>query len=197
MEKKQLRDQLLKTRKALSAQFVEEESRILVRRFKEEIPVAPNSIVHLFRSVTKFNEVNTQLFLDWLFQERNDIRIALPRVVDQTRTLDHHLHTLGDTLVPSRWGIEEPMSTAPKIVPNEMDLIIVPLLGFDRRGYRIGYGGGFYDKFLIQTRPDCRKIGIAFDQAFQEQPIPIDKFDVPLNAVVTPTSVFHFSSSTK
>jgi len=72
-----------------------------------------------------------------------------------------------------------------------MDMIFVPLLSFDKNGYRVGYGKGFYDRYLSQCRNDCLKIGFSYFQ-------PLDgiddanEFDVPLNLCVTPTTVYVF-----
>lgn len=68
--------------------------------------------------------------------------------------------------------------------PAEFDLILVPMLGFDDQLQRIGYGGGYYDKFLA-TQPHASKIGVCFELGRLDQPIPAEPHDIPLERVVT------------
>jgi 5-formyltetrahydrofolate cyclo-ligase len=77
------------------------------------------------------------------------------------------------------------------ITPRELDLVIVPLLAIDRKGYRVGYGKGFYDKYLAECRDDCIKAGFSYFE-------PLDAiedcndFDVPLDLCITPQTVYVF-----
>jgi 5-formyltetrahydrofolate cyclo-ligase len=102
-------------------------------------------------------------------------------------TLNWHSWKAGDLLQKGRFGILEPDSTAPKLEPVEVDLILVPAVACDRRGYRLGYGGGFYDRMLSSdewTVPPT--VGIVFDFAYLPE-LPIDKWDKPLQAICTET----------
>ena len=74
---------------------------------------------------------------------------------------------------------------------QKIDLVIVPLLAFDIKGYRVGYGKGFYDKYFLKTRPNCIKVGLSF---FDPVDMISDKneFDVPLNYCVTPNKIYEF-----
>ena len=74
---------------------------------------------------------------------------------------------------------------------NEIDLVLVPLLAFDKNGYRVGYGKGYYDKFLSNCRPDVIKIGLSFFDAVDEIE-DIDDYDLPLNFCVTPQRLYDF-----
>lgn len=95
-------------------------------------------------------------------------------------------------LVENRWGVPEAVSSdQSSMTTDQVDLVIVPLLAYDARGYRVGYGKGYYDRFLADCRPDVRKIGVSFFE-----PVPqiedVDEFDVRLDACVTPEKVISF-----
>ena len=95
----------------------------------------------------------------------------------------------GDAVQPNRYGIPEPVAPAELLEPFQLDLVLVPLLGFDRRGHRLGYGGGYYDRSFAflreQTRPtEPLLVGIGY--ALQELPqIRAEAWDVPLDFVAT------------
>ena len=102
-----------------------------------------------------------------------------------------HLHFEDEVeLVHNAFGIAEPASGA-IIEPDEIDLALVPLLAFDERGYRAGYGKGYYDKFLSQCRADLVKIGISFFEPVDTID-DINQFDIFLNYCVTPQRVYEF-----
>lgn len=114
-------------------------------------------------------------------------KLALPCVTPDG--LAFRLWALGDPLAKRRFGLSEPLNTAPAVGP---DAFIVPLAAFDRRGHRIGYGAGHYDRALAQA-PDALKIGIGF--AAQEVPaVPDEAHDQALDAVVTEQGVVRFSA---
>lgn len=114
-------------------------------------------------------------------------RLALPVIVGRDRPLLFRLWEAGDPLAPRGiYGIPTPSGSAPEVTPH---VVIVPLAAYDRRGYRIGYGAGFYDRTLAGLRAAgaVRAIGYAF--ACQEVPrVPAEAHDEPLDMMVTETS---------
>lgn len=100
------------------------------------------------------------------------------------------LHTADDEsqLLPGPFGLTEPPASAPRVAFEAVDVIIVPGVAFDERCWRLGYGGGYYDRLLPLLRPDCLRVGVAFDEQVLET-IPAEEHDVRLHAVVTPTRV--------
>ncbi|MEZ5775526.1 MAG: 5-formyltetrahydrofolate cyclo-ligase [Hyphomicrobiaceae bacterium] len=94
----------------------------------------------------------------------------------------------GDSLVDVAFGLKEPLPTSPAVLP---DILLVPLAAFDRRGYRIGYGGGYYDRTLALYRKTRQvvAIGIAYDAQEVEQ-VPDEPHDQPLDMILTPSGVF-------
>lgn len=118
--------------------------------------------------------------------------MALPRMQGRARPLAFHVVRPGDHLVEGHFGVHEPAPDAPAVRPR---IVIVPLLGFDRRGDRLGYGLGFYDRTLDSLRGDDPRllaIGVAF--ALQEVPeVPTTAGDRALDAVVTEAAVIPFT----
>jgi 5-formyltetrahydrofolate cyclo-ligase len=114
-------------------------------------------------------------------------RLALPAVAGRGKPLTMRAFAFGETLVPGIWGIREPAPEAPEVAP---DILIVPLLAFDRSGHRIGYGAGYYDMTVAALR--ARKTIIACGVAFAAQEIsnvPTTPRDVRLDLVLTEREV--------
>lgn len=109
--------------------------------------------------------------------------VALPVVAGAGRPLEFRLWRKGDAMATGPFGIREPLATAPAVDP---EVLLVPLLAFDRTGYRLGYGGGFYDRSLagLRDRGTPRAIGVGWSA--QEVPaVPRAAYDQPLDWIVT------------
>lgn len=103
----------------------------------------------------------------------------------QGQSLVWHRWQATNPLQKGSYGIPEPLPQAPSIPAAEVDLILVPALACDRSGYRLGYGGGFYDRMLSESEwANILKIGIVFDFAYLPQ-LPVDSWDRPVDAVCT------------
>lgn len=114
-------------------------------------------------------------------------RVGLPRVVGE----ELHLHEVGSEaeLVEGAFGVREPVETAPRIDPAEVNVVLVPGLAFDPRGHRIGYGRGFYDRLLPQLTAAYR-VGLAYDFQLLAE-LPNDPHDTPVQCVITDTRTFY------
>ena len=86
------------------------------------------------------------------------------------------------------FGAGEPVD-GEVIDPSEIDVVVTPAVAFDRSGRRVGYGGGFYDRFLPKTRPDSTRVGIGFDVQLVDDDLPNGHFDLRVDAVVTDAEV--------
>jgi len=136
------------------------------------------------------DEVETDTIVDYLHFQNPALGISYPVVDFATQTMNAVLTNTDTEFVKNQYGIAEPDSQE-LVRPDTIDLILVPLLCFDKDGFRVGYGKGFYDKYLVQTRSDAIKVGLCYYE-------PIDKiddrnnFDVPLNYCITPERLYEF-----
>jgi 5-formyltetrahydrofolate cyclo-ligase len=97
-----------------------------------------------------------------------------------------------DSLITSAWGILEPNpQTCQKVPITDIDLVIIPLLAFDASGNRVGYGKGFYDRFLQDCRPDTLKIGVCLDEPVQRID-DVEAHDIPLDLCISPIGMHLF-----
>jgi 5-formyltetrahydrofolate cyclo-ligase len=140
--------------------------------------------------IVENNEPNTHLFTEFLRFRNPELRIAYPVADFASTTLTPIAVDIDSAFTMKEMNIWEPVDGEP-IPANELDLVIVPLLAMDERGYRVGYGKGFYDKFLADCREECIKVGLSY---FEPLDIIDDcnEFDVPLNLCITPHNAYVF-----
>ena len=118
--------------------------------------------------------------------------IALPRTPQTPGPLDFRLWSPGQPLDEGRFKTREPAVDAPTLA-DERILMLLPLVGFDSRCYRLGYGGGFYDRSLARFRERGQQViavGLAYDEQHCPDPLPIEATDERLHGVITPTAVY-------
>lgn len=120
----------------------------------------------------------------------------VPRIAPR-RALTVHPYRPGETLtVTNAWGLRQPAPDAPDVSPETLDLVIVPGLLFDEGGNRLGYGGGYYDRFLPCLRTGCVTVGVA--EGNHVVPLlPAEAHDVPVSVIVTPERTFRLKDTTK
>lgn len=119
--------------------------------------------------------------------------LALPRVQGRGRPLIFHLWTHQDLLIDGPFRLMQPPDTLPLVLP---DILLVPLVAFDRRGHRLGHGAGFYDRTLEQLRsqkPRTLALGVAF-AAQEVDDVPVEVLDQPLDGVITEEAVHRCSA---
>ncbi|MEN9205633.1 MAG: 5-formyltetrahydrofolate cyclo-ligase [Thermostichales cyanobacterium DRC_bins_46] len=126
-----------------------------------------------------------EISLEPLFLACPDKIWGIPRCLPDRQLAWHRYHR-GDALAPNPWGIPEPLPTAPLLDPGLAECILVPALGCDHSGIRLGYGQGFYDRFLLQV-PGLR-LAVIPDQALVPQ-LPRDPWDVPMQMIVTESRI--------
>ena len=176
-------------RSALSAQErMKNDDLILIQLQTVALP----SITFLlsFWPLEETHEPNTLLFTDYLEFQNPELVLCYPKTDFNTITFQA-IQTNDDTRFrKNKYNIYEP-ENGEAVNAAGIDMVLVPLLAFDKKGYRVGYGKGFYDRYLSQCRSDCLKIGFSYFE-------PIDaiedsnEFDLPLDLCVTPATVYVF-----
>ena len=177
--KRALRDRLKEVRAGIDADDRERWSKAIESAVIELPEVAEATTVMAFASFG--TEVSTAGLVDRLRAAGK--RVHLPFVV--APEVMEAAEVLADAgLVPSTYGPREPEGLEP-VDPRAIDVILVPGLGFDEGGRRLGYGGGFYDRFRRRLRPDAVRVGLAFDVQVVGEPIPVRPSDEVVEVVVT------------
>lgn len=136
------------------------------------------------------HEVNTLPITDYVRFRMPGVRLAYPRINYEEISMDA-IQVSDDTVFETdRFGIEEPVS-GDVMPPHELDMVFVPLLAYDKNGFRVGYGKGFYDRYLKRCRHDVIKVGFSY---FEAEPVisDVNEFDIPLNFAITPERIYEF-----
>lgn len=187
--KSDLRKLYLEMRRNLAPDAVETYNDALLKQ-AQTLDWSRFSIVHTFLPILSHREPDTIRITNWLKTQFPTLQIAAPRVASPDGELTHHILEDETELIPSKWGVPEPQST-PLVSPKEIDAVLVPLLVIDEIGQRVGYGRGFYDRFLAACRADVITIGLSFFE-----PIPhiedVLNTDIPLTCCLTPEQVHWF-----
>jgi 5-formyltetrahydrofolate cyclo-ligase len=191
--KKELRTELLQKRMELSPEKVTLYSRQIFERWRNRFSLKRVGFFHVFQSMPQKHEVQTKDFMDFVRERHPQVHLVVP-VVDNINKVLRHAYVHEDVeMRVNRWGIPEPHMAVDFIHPMQMDVVIVPLLGFDDRGHRLGYGAGYYDRFLALTRPACMKVGLCFECGHLSKPLPSEPHDIPLDFVVTENTIIRFN----
>lgn len=191
MDKIQARSLYKKKRAGLSEVEIEEKSLAIANRLLS-LPIWDRSFYHLFLSIAHHKEVDTFPLLNIL--NGKDKNIVVSKSDFGSHGMQHFLLTDNTVLKSNAWGIPEPVigSGSIEIPVEKLDVVFVPLLAFGKTGHRIGYGKGFYDRFLAQCRLETLKIGLSFFKAEEKLEGFFDT-DVQLDYCVTPDQVYFFN----
>jgi len=183
--KKALRAEAQNLRKAAFDKHGPDASRRLAAYGLDFLGAQPGSIVSGFAAIR--DEINPAHLMTWLHAE--GYRLALPAMEGKGLPLVMRAWTPGDAMAVAAWGIAEPLDDKPAVDP---DVVLVPLLAFDSRGHRLGYGGGFYDRTLarLRTIKKVTAVGIAYDEQ-KVDAVPVASYDQRLDWVLTPSGPHH------
>lgn len=138
--------------------------------------------IHVFLPIERQKEINTYPIIDFLRAKNKTVIISKSNFLDNT--LQHYIYKKDTQLVLNEYGIPEPKN-AQEIDVKEIDLVFVPLLISDEQNYRVGYGKGFYDRFLSECKQDIKTLGLNFFNPIKKIE-DINKFDVALTQVIYP-----------
>lgn len=184
--KERLRKRVLAAHKGLARGRVEVGGQAILEKVLGLEAYRRAKLVHTYVS-SKENEVDTRALIGTCLAQGK--RVAVPVVMPSAKTMGHALIDDLDQLVVGPWGLAQPDPAAARWLPAKarIDLVVVPGLAFDRRGHRIGRGGGYYDRFLAQVQ--TVKIGLCYDELVLDY-IPGEPHDVPVDMVVAETATY-------
>ena len=191
MTKAELRKIYLEKRARMSPAEIDVTSRAIADRFFWTIDLTNVKKIHTFIRVARTHELDTSRIYYRLWRDRADIETYAPRIeLGGTRMENVFFHAASD-LIENKWGIREPDGEQ-TAQASEFDVVLVPLLAFDSFGHRVGYGKGYYDRFLSACRPDCLKVGLcAF--AAETKIDDTHEGDVALDMCLTPHETIRFN----
>lgn len=186
VHKKRLRKRVLAASIRLDRAQVEGGGQAILEKVLRLEAYRRAKLVHTYVS-SKKNEVDTRALIRTCLAQGK--RVAVPVVTPSAKTMAHALIDGLDQLVAGPWGLAQPDPAAARWLPAkpQPDLVVVPGLAFDRRGQRIGRGGGYYDRFLAQVQ--TVKIGLCYDSLVLDS-IPGEPHDVPVDLVVAETAIY-------
>jgi 5-formyltetrahydrofolate cyclo-ligase len=190
MNKSTLRKYYLTKRKALSAEEITQKSQQICDIFFQEIDLKSVHYLHIFLPIKKQNEIDTFLIIKRLEEEYPSVKIVVSRSIFDSFEMQHFI--LNEVrLTENKWGILEPSGEGEEVKSEKIDLIIIPLLIFDKQGNRVGYGKGFYDRFLQKCNPNALKVGFCLEEPI-EQIEDLNEFDVKMDICITPNQFWRF-----
>ena len=187
MKKSELRTNYKILRKKLSSKEIDDLS-LQIANSVLELPIWENSFFHVFLTIESLKEVLTEPILSVL--SGKDKHIVVSKSDFKTRSMSHVLLQDNTILKLNSWNIPEPENGI-SISNAQIEVVFIPLVAFDLKGNRVGYGKGFYDDFLKNCSKDTLKIGLSFFEA--EASIDgVEPHDIPLDYCVTPDKVYTF-----
>ncbi|KMJ60535.1 hypothetical protein AB685_04570 [Bacillus sp. LL01] len=132
-------------------------------------------------TISRFPEVDTEALITRAWNEGK--KVAVPKCFPKDKSMQFYFLEDFDQLETVYFGLKEPIVSIVTPCPKqEMDLMLVPGLLFDKKGYRIGFGGGYYDRYLVDFLGE--KLSLAFSQQLVNK-VPTDSFDIPVHKIVT------------
>lgn len=182
-KKAAIRKKTIEQRGLLSIQEVTEKSSRITRRLCSLSQYVNACTVMAYMSYR--NEVATDVFIGNCI--RDGKKVAIPKVqkIHDLALLPYEIKDPECDVLEGFKGIPEPdASILDTVDPLEFDLVVIPAVAFDKGRNRIGYGAGYYDRFLVTLRPDCLKVGIAYEMQILDK-FSADVYDIPMDLVIT------------
>lgn len=186
-QKSQLREEAFARRSKVQQADRPDAAQAAARHFLDAVPLEPGQVVALYWPIR--DEIDCKPLLTRLVDSGQPV--CLPVVLGDEEPLELRLWEDGQPLYPSGFGTLAPAETAPIVAP---DIVVIPLLAFDRLGTRLGYGKGYYDRTLANMQTKPLLVGYAF--AAQELDfIPREAHDMPLDMLITEAGVTKFTAA--
>ena len=187
MTKAEIRTKYKALRSNITTSQIDDYSLLIANQLLK-LPIWENSYYHVFLAIVSQKEINTDFILNIL--SGKDKHIVIPKSDFSTYELSHYLLTDATKIALNSYGIPEPAEGI-AIPVGHIEVVFVPLLAFNNQGHRVGYGKGFYDRFLAQCNPNTLKIGLSLfepEQHFKK----VTDSDIKLDICVTPNTIYRF-----
>jgi 5-formyltetrahydrofolate cyclo-ligase len=189
MLKSKARAIYLAKRKSISLDEKELLDQAILAEFKK-LDLTTVKCIHIYLPIIAQNECNTYPIIEFLQKNHPQINIALPKANFENGQMDAMLFNVGTPLVKNNLGIAEPID-GEIIDPKAIDMIICPLLAFDLKGNRVGYGKGFYDRFLALCKTDAIKLGLSYFEPIASL-ADCNEQDFPLSMCISSSQNYFF-----
>ncbi|MGY4383330.1 5-formyltetrahydrofolate cyclo-ligase [Pedobacter sp. UYP24] len=186
MNKHEIRVIIKEKRRQLLPTQIETYSLKMLEQFSL-LDLSDISTLHIFLPIVEKKEPDTFLFIQWINNNYPAIKIVVPRADFENSSMTNIVYEGQGMLKKNHFHIPEPQQG--KEYQGEVDLVIVPLLAFDKKGYRVGYGKGFYDRYLQNIA--TLKVGLCFFEPVSDIE-DTDQYDIRLNVCITPTATYRF-----
>lgn len=187
MQKAEIRKIYKEKRLSLTPEQYEAQNKAISQLFWETVDLTSVRCIHCYLPVLSRKEVNTFLIIDTLLADFEQVRLLVPKIVEGEMVSKAYAN--GVALEVNSFGVLEPIGHNVSLeIP---DLVITPLLSFDPQGYRVGYGGGYYDKYFAALPANVLKVGLSFFPSIA-QIDDLDEFDIALDLCITPEKVYEF-----
>lgn len=185
--KQELRKKYKALRNALK-QDEQDELSLAIANQALSLDIWNHDFYHIFLPIERLREINTEFLLSILAGKDKNIVLSTSNFRDSS--MNHYLLTDSTKLIVNKYGIPEPAAGI-EIPARNIDVVFIPLLAYDQEGNRVGYGKGFYDRFLSQCKRDVVKVGLSFFEP-EKEIIVKNSQDIALNSCITPKKVYHF-----
>lgn len=180
------RTQFRSVRRSWSPEAYRARSSLIGHRVLSLPAVATAQVVHVYWALQERGEIDTRLIIAALRQRGVEVVLPVVQSFDpDTPTLEHRRYDGPSALETNRWGIAEPVHTG-RVAPAALDVVLVPALGADRSGQRLGHGSGYYDAFLASVA--CPRIALVYEDCMVPS-LPTAPHDVPMTTLVTEQNV--------
>jgi len=187
MTKAEIRKLYTAKRKQLSQAEYDHLNQEMLKQF-QHLDLSAVKVIHLFLPIQERKEPDTFLIREWLADNHPPIVRVFPKADFAHHTMQNFADDEPLELAINAFGIPEPIA-GNLVDPLQIDLVLVPLLAFDKQGYRVGYGKGFYDRFLTQCRPEVQSVGLSLFEPVNYIS-DVNPFDCKMNLCVTPDRIF-------
>jgi len=191
MNKRILREIFLEKRLSMSPKEWNRRNDLMISAFFKEVDLSDIKVLHTFLPIKKKREPDTWKLVNKLWENYPDILVAVSKTLWKARSMKNYILTDRNHVVENGMGIPEPASGS-IIDDSTIDMVLVPLITFDKAGNRLGYGKGFYDAFFNTCRKDALKVGLSLSTPLDHIPY-MEAHDIKLDKCVTPYGVMNFT----